>query len=69
MCRPLERINLMIQVQLSESRRGSFFNWFYFSIDIGALISSSFLVWVQDNVGWGLGFGIPTVFMGLAIIS
>ena len=50
-------------------QKGSFFNWFYFSINIGALISSSFLVWVQDNVGWGLGFGIPTVFMGLAIIS
>ncbi|KAJ4762090.1 Protein NRT1/ PTR FAMILY 8.5 [Rhynchospora pubera] len=50
-------------------QKGSFFNWFYFSINIGALISSSFLVWVQDNWGWGLGFGIPTVFMGLAIIS
>jgi solute carrier family 15 (peptide/histidine transporter), member 3/4 len=50
-------------------QKGSFFNWFYFSINIGALIASSFLVWVQDNLGWGLGFGIPTVFMGLAIIS
>ncbi|KAJ3672843.1 hypothetical protein LUZ60_006217 [Juncus effusus] len=50
-------------------QKGSFFNWFYFSINIGALISSSFLVWVQDNWGWGLGFGIPTVFMGLAILS
>ncbi|EEE59822.1 hypothetical protein OsJ_12376 [Oryza sativa Japonica Group] len=50
-------------------QKGSFFNWFYFSINIGALISSSFLVWVQDNIGWGIGFGIPTIFMGLAIIS
>ncbi|XP_042501746.1 protein NRT1/ PTR FAMILY 8.3-like [Macadamia integrifolia] len=50
-------------------KKGSFFNWFYFSINIGALISSSFLVWIQDNAGWGLGFGIPTLFMGLAIIS
>lgn len=50
-------------------KKGSFFNWFYFSINIGALISSSFLVWVQDNLGWGLGFGIPTVFMALAIGS
>ncbi|KAL5721689.1 hypothetical protein ACHQM5_005302 [Ranunculus cassubicifolius] len=48
-------------------KKGSFFNWFYFSINIGALISSSFLVWVQDNLGWGLGFGIPTIFMALAI--
>ncbi|KAE8648290.1 hypothetical protein Csa_017802 [Cucumis sativus] len=50
-------------------KKGSFFNWFYFSINIGALISSSFLVWIQDNAGWGLGFGIPAVFMGLAIVS
>uniref|UniRef100_A0A1D1Z7N0 Peptide transporter PTR2 n=1 Tax=Anthurium amnicola TaxID=1678845 RepID=A0A1D1Z7N0_9ARAE len=50
-------------------KKGSFFNWFYFSINIGALISSSFLVWVQDNWGWGLGFGIPTLFMGIAIGS
>ncbi|CAN6482857.1 unnamed protein product [Victoria cruziana] len=50
-------------------RKGSFFNWFYFSINLGALVSSSLLVWVQDNSGWGFGFGIPTVFMGLAIWS
>lgn len=50
-------------------RKASFFNWFYFSINIGALVSSSLLVWIQENRGWGLGFGIPTVFMGLAIAS
>ncbi|ERN11098.1 hypothetical protein AMTRI_Chr04g243830 [Amborella trichopoda] len=50
-------------------KKGSFFNWFYFSINIGALVSSSLIVWIQDNAGWGLGFGIPTLFMGLAIGS
>jgi peptide/histidine transporter 3/4 len=50
-------------------KKGSFFNWFYFSINIGALISSSYLVWIQDNAGWGLGFGIPVLFMGIAIAS
>ncbi|GKV01366.1 hypothetical protein SLEP1_g13922 [Rubroshorea leprosula] len=50
-------------------KKGSFFNWFYFSINIGSLISSSVLVWIQDNVGWGLGFGIPALFMGIAIAS
>ncbi|XP_042503168.1 protein NRT1/ PTR FAMILY 8.3-like isoform X4 [Macadamia integrifolia] len=49
-------------------KKGSFFNWFYLSINIGALISSSFIVWIQDNAGWGLGFGIPTLFMGLSVI-
>ncbi|KAH7570789.1 hypothetical protein ACOSQ2_019557 [Xanthoceras sorbifolium] len=48
-------------------KKGSFFNWYYFSINIGALISSSFLVWIQENAGWAIGFGIPTLFMGIAI--
>ncbi|XP_019179383.1 PREDICTED: protein NRT1/ PTR FAMILY 8.3-like [Ipomoea nil] len=50
-------------------KKGSFFNWFYFSINIGALVSSSLIVWIQDNAGWGLGFGIPALFMALAIAS
>ncbi|XP_027340578.1 protein NRT1/ PTR FAMILY 8.3-like isoform X3 [Abrus precatorius] len=50
-------------------KKGSFFNWFYFSINIGALVSSTFIVWIQENAGWGLGFGIPALFMGLAIGS
>ncbi|KAK9277275.1 hypothetical protein L1049_006815 [Liquidambar formosana] len=50
-------------------KKGSFFNWFYFSINIGALVSSSLIVWIQENAGWGLGFGIPALFMGIAIVS
>lgn len=52
-----------------KKRKTSFFNWFYFSINIGALIASSVLVWIQTNVSWAWGFGIPTVFMAIAIVS
>ncbi|CAJ2640234.1 unnamed protein product [Trifolium pratense] len=52
-----------------KEHKSSFFNWFYFSINIGALIASSLLVWVQDNVGWGWGFGIPAVAMAIAVGS
>ncbi|CAN0908203.1 Protein NRT1/ PTR FAMILY 8.3 [Linum grandiflorum] len=55
---PRERVN-----------KGSFFNWFYFSINIGALISSSLIVYIQDNIGWALGFGVPAIFMAIAIAS
>ncbi|XP_047973241.1 protein NRT1/ PTR FAMILY 8.1-like [Salvia hispanica] len=48
--------------------KASFFNWFYLSINIGALTAGTLLVWVQVNVGWGLGFGIPTVAMGGAVV-
>jgi peptide/histidine transporter 3/4 len=51
--------------------KSSFFNWYYFAINIGSLLSGTLLVWVQDNVGWGVGFVIPTVFMlcGLAAFA
>ncbi|XP_024987888.1 protein NRT1/ PTR FAMILY 8.3-like [Cynara cardunculus var. scolymus] len=49
--------------------KGSFFNWFYFSINIGALVSGTLIVWIQDNRGWDLGFGIPAFFIGFAILS
>ncbi|KAK8935127.1 Peptide transporter PTR1 [Platanthera zijinensis] len=47
----------------------SFFNWFYFSINIGALIAASALVYIQTHVGWSWGFGIPAVAMAVAVIS
>ncbi|CAN1770273.1 Protein NRT1/ PTR FAMILY 8.1 [Linum perenne] len=52
-----------------KKNKGSFFNWFYFSINIGALVASSVLVWVQTNVGWGWGFGIPAAAMAAAVLS
>eukprot|EP00250_Pteridium_aquilinum_P010980 c19763_g1_i1 orf=184-2034(+) len=50
-------------------KMSSFFNWFYFSINIGALISSSVLVYIQDNYSWAWGFGIPAAAMGTAVCS
>ncbi|CAN6209071.1 unnamed protein product [Urochloa humidicola] len=47
--------------------KGSFFNWFYTAINVGALVASSVLVWVQTNVGWGWGFGIPAGAMAAAV--
>ncbi|GFZ02240.1 peptide transporter 1 [Actinidia rufa] len=51
-----------------KKKESSFFNWFYLSINIGALIASSVLVWIQMNVGWGWGFGIPAVAMAFAVV-
>ncbi|KAL8140639.1 hypothetical protein V2J09_006660 [Rumex salicifolius] len=50
-------------------KKSSFFNWFYFSINVGALIASSILVYIQMNVGWDWGFGVPAVAMALAVVS
>ena len=52
-----------------KAKKGAFFNWFYFATNMGSLVASSFLVWVQDNAGWSVGFGIPLLFMGIGIVS
>ncbi|GAQ80562.1 peptide transporter [Klebsormidium nitens] len=52
-----------------KKQKSAFFNWFYFSINVGALISSSILVWVQERISWAWGFGIPAAAMGVAIVS
>ncbi|KAF8649061.1 hypothetical protein HU200_064437 [Digitaria exilis] len=54
---------------VEKTKKGSFFNWFYFCINIGSLISGTVLIWVQENYGYGIGFGIPTFFIALAIGS
>ncbi|MCO5586673.1 hypothetical protein L7F22_040615 [Adiantum nelumboides] len=46
----------------------SFFNWFYFIISIGSLISVTVFVYIQDNVGFAWGFGIPASLMAIAIV-
>ncbi|EEF41840.1 protein NRT1/ PTR FAMILY 8.1 [Ricinus communis] len=52
-----------------KKHKGSFFNWFYFSINVGGLIASSVLVYVQMNWSWGWGFGIPAIAMAIAVVS
>ncbi|KAL8039237.1 hypothetical protein ABFX02_10G022000 [Erythranthe guttata] len=54
--------------ETEKKKKSSFFNYFYLSINIGAMIASSVLVWIQMNVGWGWGFGVPAVSMAVAVI-
>uniref|UniRef100_A0A0E0M8L1 Uncharacterized protein n=1 Tax=Oryza punctata TaxID=4537 RepID=A0A0E0M8L1_ORYPU len=43
----------------------SFFNWWMFSIFFGTLFANTVLVYLQDNVGWTVGYALPT--LGLAV--
>lgn len=45
----------------------SFFNWWMFSIFLGTLFSNTFLVYIQDNVGWAIGYGLPTAGLAVSI--
>lgn len=47
--------------------KSSFFNWWYFGMCSGLVVSVSVLVYIQENVGWALGFCIPTMAMAIAL--
>ncbi|XP_043706761.1 protein NRT1/ PTR FAMILY 5.2-like isoform X2 [Telopea speciosissima] len=46
----------------------SFFNWWMFSIFFGTLLANTFLVYLQDNVGWSIGYAIPTVGLAISVL-
>ncbi|KAF5817383.1 putative proton-dependent oligopeptide transporter family, MFS transporter superfamily [Helianthus annuus] len=48
--------------------KSSFFNWWYFGLCAGATVGIFVLSYIQDNLSWGLGFGIPCVMMGFALM-
>ncbi|PPS16188.1 hypothetical protein GOBAR_AA04391 [Gossypium barbadense] len=45
-----------------------FFNRFYFGISLGSLFAVIVLVYIQDNVGRGWGYGISAVTMVIAVV-
>ncbi|KAF6138478.1 hypothetical protein GIB67_022512 [Kingdonia uniflora] len=58
--------NLTISI-LVRSEKNSFFNWWMFSSYLGILAATLGLGYIQENLGWGLGYGIPTVGLTLSL--
>ncbi|KAG6664645.1 hypothetical protein I3843_02G093500 [Carya illinoinensis] len=54
--------------QKEKAHKLSFFNWWMFSIFFGTLFANTVLVYIQDNVGWTLGYGLPTLGLAISII-
>ncbi|XP_052142018.1 protein NRT1/ PTR FAMILY 8.3-like [Oryza glaberrima] len=50
-------------------RKAAFFSWFYLCVDFGLIVSGVLLVWIQQNVSWGLGFGIATACIAVAFAA
>jgi dipeptide/tripeptide permease len=46
----------------------SFFNWWMFSIFFGTLFANTVLVYIQDNVGWTLGYALPTLGLIISVV-
>ncbi|KAF8037299.1 hypothetical protein BT93_B0260 [Corymbia citriodora subsp. variegata] len=50
-------------------QRSSFFNYYIFSLSCGALLAVTFVVWIEDNIGWqwGLGISAATILISIPI--
>ncbi|MQL89602.1 hypothetical protein Taro_022164 [Colocasia esculenta] len=48
--------------------KSSFFNWWFFGMSIGIGVTLVVVNYVQDSIGWGLGFGLPCVSMAVALV-
>ncbi|XP_024032472.1 protein NRT1/ PTR FAMILY 5.10-like, partial [Morus notabilis] len=48
--------------------KSSFFNWWYFGVCAGALVAIAVVSYIQDNLSWALGFGIPCIVMVIAFV-
>ncbi|XP_043712944.1 protein NRT1/ PTR FAMILY 5.10-like [Telopea speciosissima] len=54
--------------QEENKSKSSFFNWWYFGMCSGMVCTHVILNYIQDNMSWGLGFGIPCVCMVAALV-
>lgn len=48
--------------------KSSFFNWWYFTLSAGILVSLVVIVYIQENLSWALGYGILCMLMLLALL-
>ncbi|CAN6346838.1 unnamed protein product [Urochloa humidicola] len=52
------------------AKRGwSFFNLYFFGVELAKLAAITMVVYIQENVGWGWGLGVPTVAMLVAVAA
>ncbi|CAK7325546.1 unnamed protein product [Dovyalis caffra] len=61
------------------NNQGSFFSWYCFALYLASAMSCTTIIYIQDSVSWGLGFGIcvisnviglakPFVFVGKMVL-
>ncbi|CAO2037140.1 unnamed protein product [Urochloa humidicola] len=48
--------------------RGSLFNWWFFCMAVGISVAIAGVGYIQEAVGWGVGFGLPCAIVLTAFI-
>jgi len=46
----------------------SFFNWYFFTFTFAQMVSLTLIVYIQSNVSWAIGLGIPAGLMLIACV-
>ncbi|KAI7746211.1 hypothetical protein M8C21_026151, partial [Ambrosia artemisiifolia] len=46
----------------------SFFNWYFFTLTFAQMVSVTLVVYVQSEVSWSIGLGIPAIFMFISLV-
>ncbi|XP_047306652.1 protein NRT1/ PTR FAMILY 1.2-like [Impatiens glandulifera] len=47
----------------------TYINWYSATSALSVVIAMTFIVYIQDNLGWKIGFGVPLVLMFLSALS
>ncbi|KAL8107181.1 protein NRT1/ PTR FAMILY 1.2-like [Apium graveolens] len=47
----------------------SYFGWYYAASSLAIVISLTLVAYIQEHLGWAVGFGLPVVFMLLGAMS
>ncbi|KAJ0031690.1 hypothetical protein Pint_12822 [Pistacia integerrima] len=47
----------------------SYFSWYYVSVTVSSMFAVTCIVYIQDNMGWKVGLGVPAVLMFLSVLS
>lgn len=58
-----------VQSQEELKSKSSFFNWWLFCLSVCTSVTYVVLSYIQDNLNWGLGFGIPNTSMIASLLS
>ncbi|KAK7265760.1 hypothetical protein RJT34_33383 [Clitoria ternatea] len=46
----------------------SFFNWYFFTFTFAQMVSLTLIVYIQSNVSWAIGLGIPAALMLISCV-
>lgn len=58
-----------MSIEKRTTMKWNFFNMYFFALGVAAILALTVVVYIQDDVGWGWGLGIPCIAMGISVVS